>query len=161
MAVGMTTALLLGGGAFSAATQIGAGNAQAKAVQKQAEYNAQVYGQQAEMIKQKKQITDYQFNRESASVRGSVMAKTAGKGFLLSGSPLAIMIDNESNMQFDKAIADYNSDIETNYALSGARYQRESGAANARLAKTSGYTNAFTTMLNTGVNYGLLNIRKP
>ena len=158
MALGTTAAILLGSGAFSAATQIGAGNAQAKSIQRQANYNAEIYGQQAEMIQEKKKIQDYQFNREAARVRGSIMSRTAGKGLMPGGSPLAILIDNETQMQFDKAIMDYNSDIEQNYAKSGASYMRQTGTAQSRLARFSGYGNAFSTMLNTGANIGMMNM---
>lgn len=159
MAVGTTAALLIAGGAFSAATQIAGAGAQSKGIQRQAEYNAQIYEQQAEMIQQKKKISEYQFNRNAAAIRGSIVAKTAGKGFNLGGSPLAILIDNESQMQFDKAIGDYNLDIERNFALSGATNTRQTGAMQSRLARFSGYTNAFSTVLNTGAAYGMMNMK--
>ena len=134
------------------------GNAQAKDIKRQAEYNAQIYEQQGTMIQEKKKIQDYQFNRDAARARGSIIASTAGKGFLMGGSPAAILADNESQMQFDKAIADYNLDIERNYATSGASYMRQTGAAQSRLAKFSGYSNAFSTLLNIGATYGMMNM---
>jgi len=161
MSVGTTAALLIAGGAFTAATQIGAGNAQAKSIQRQSEYNAQIYEQQGQMIMEKKKISDYQFHRDAARARGGIIAQTASKGFNMGGSPLAILIDNESQMQFDKAIGDYNLDIEANYARSGATYFRETGAAQSRLARFSGYSGAFSSMLNTGAQIGMLNLYKP
>ena len=154
MAIG-ASALMIGGGAFSAVSSAMAGQAEASNIQKQAEYNAQIYEQQAEMIQQKKKISEYQFNREAAFARGSVVASTAGKGFFLSGSPMAILIDNESQMQFDKAVNDYNLDVERNYAMSGATNTRAQGASQASAAKMAGYTNAFRTMLSLGANRGL------
>ena len=165
MAVGTTTALLLAGGAASAGASVMGANKQAKAIQKQAEYNAEVYGQQAEMISQKKKIQEVQFNREAGRIRGSIVARTAGKGFFMGGSPLAILADTESQMQFDKAISDYNLDVERNYVLSGATNTREQGAINSRLTRTQGYTNDFSTILNTGAQIGMMNLysgaRKP
>ena len=158
MAIGTATALLVAGGAFTAATQIGAANSQAKAIQKQANYNAEVYGQQAEMIKNQKKLQEYQFNRDAARARGTIIARTAGKGFNMGGSPLAILIDNESQMQFDKAISDYNLDIEAQYAQTGAEFTRIQGASNSRVARYSGYTNAFSTLLNTGSTYAMRNL---
>ena len=158
MAMTMATGLLLAGGAFSATTSVMAGAQQAKAIQKQAEFNAQVYGQQAEIIKEKKAIQDRQFAREAGRIRGSIVSRTAGKGFNLSGSPLAILADTESEMLFDKAIADYNLELEKNYALSGAEYYRQSGAAQARLARYQGFSNAFSTILNTGAQLGMMNL---
>lgn len=151
MALGTTAALLLAGGAFTGATQIMAGNAQAKNIERQTKYNAEIYGQQAEMIKEQRKIQDTQFLRQSARLRGSLVARTAGKGLLMGGSPLAIMIDNETQMQFDKAILDYNSTIEENYARSGQTYMTQSGRSQSSLARFSGYGNAFSTALNTGI----------
>jgi hypothetical protein len=156
MAVGTTAALLIAGGAFSATAAIGAGNAQAKGIAKQAEYNAQVYEQQAGMIMSQKKLKETQFNRQAAAMRGAIVSKTAGKGFMLGGSPLAILADTESQMQFDSAIEDYNLDVEANFAKSGAAYSRGTGAAQSRLARFSGYTNSFSTALNTGTNAYLI-----
>lgn len=155
MALGTTSALLLAGGAFSAVSQVMGAQTQAKAITRQAEYNAQVYEQQAEMVQQKKKISDVQFARQQARVRSSIVAKTAGKGLMLSGSPLAVMADTESQLLFDKSIQDYNMDIDRNYALSGAAYSRQKGAMDSRLTKYSGYSNAFSTILNTGASIGM------
>jgi len=164
MALGTASALLLAGGGFTAASQFAGANIQAKSIEKQAEYNAKIYDQQGEIIKEKKRIQEYQYNREAARVRGAIIARTASKGLMLSGSPLAILIDNETNMLFDKAIADYNLNIETNYARSGATYMRETGANQSRLSRFSGFSNAFSTALSTGASIGIMNMpnqRKP
>ena len=155
MAIG-TASLLMAGGGFSAASSMIGGEMQASAIEKQAKYNSTVYGQQAEMIKAQKNIQDVQFNRQAASARGSIIAQTAGKGLALSGSPLAILIDNETNMQFDKAIADYNLDIERNYALSAAENTRVQGANDAKAARFGGYSNGFLNALNAGAQVGIL-----
>ena len=110
------------------------------------------------MITEKKKIQEYQFNREASRIRGSIISKTAGKGFNLGGSPLAILIDNETNMQFDKAVMDYNTDVERNYAMSGATNTRQQGIYNARATRFSGYSNAFSQILNTGATLGMMNM---
>lgn len=156
MGVGFTTGMLAAGGGFSAASSMIGGEMQASAIEKQAKYNATVYGQQAEMIKTQKKIQDVQFNRQAGAMRGSMVAQTAGKGLALSGSPLAVMIDNETQMQFDKAIADYNLDIERNYALSAAENERVRGANDAKAARFGGYANGFMNALNAGAQVGLL-----
>lgn len=157
MAAGTAAAaLVLAGGAYSAYSSIKSGNQQAKAYSQQAEYNAQIYDQQAEMIQQKKKIQDYQANRQIARMKSSIVSKTAGKGLMLSGSPLAVMADTESQMLFDKAIGDYNLDIERNFAMSSASQTRYAGANQAKLSKAQGYSNAFTTLLNTGTNFAIM-----
>jgi len=158
--MGITSSLIIaGGGAMSATSSIMAGNAQAKGIKQQAEYNASIYDQQAEMIKESKKISDLQFIRNSATARGKSVASTASRGLLLSGSPLAMMIDNETNMQFDKAIQDYNTQVQVNYAKSGATNTRIQGRNQARLATYTGYSNAFSTVLNTATNVGILSMK--
>lgn len=161
MAVGTASALLIAGGAFAASSSVMAGNAQSKAIKNQSEFNAKVYEQQAEVIREQKKIQDYQFNRQAASARGTIVAKTAGKGFLLSGSPLAILADVESQLLFDKAIGDYNLKVNENAATSGALQTRLTGNADARLAKFSGYSNAFSQLLSTGSSVATLNMKMP
>ncbi len=158
MALGTASALMLAAGTASAGMQVMGANQQAKSMERQANYNAEIYEQQASMIQEKKKSQDYQFLRQAASARGSIVAKTAGKGFNMGGSPLAILIDNETQMQFDKLIGDYNLDVEANYARSGATNTREQGAIGARAAKFAGYSNAFSTILNTGAQVGMMNM---
>jgi hypothetical protein len=107
------------------------------------------------MIKEQKKISQLQFIRNSAIMRGKGVASAAGRGLLLSGSPLAMITDTESQMQFDQAINEYNLDIDRNYALSGATNYRQQGAINSRLAAYQGYSNAFSTILNTGAQMSI------
>lgn len=151
-------AAVAGAGIFSAVSSAKSGQATAKSLTYQGEHNAQIYEQQAGMILEKKKLQDYQYNRASARMRASQVARTAGAGFNLSGSPLAMMIDSETQMLLDKATADYNLDVERNYALSGANYQRETAYQQSSLAKSTGYSNAFTTILNTGVAVGTMGL---
>jgi len=150
MAIATSTAILIGLGVATAGSQVASGRAKAKASKQEGEFNAQVYEQQAEMVKQKQKIQEYQFDREGARMRGAIISQTAGKGLLMSGSPMAILADSESQLEFDRAIGRYNSQVEENYARSGADYQRTSGSNQARLAKAEGYSNAFSTLLSTG-----------
>lgn len=131
-------------------SQANAGKKQAKAVQQQGEFNAQVYEQQGQMVLEQKKINEHQYLRNRKRAAGSIVAGAAGKGFAFSGSPLAIAVDVETQLGFDKAIEDYNLDIDRGRAISGATYQRETGRQQAALAKATGYSNAFSTILNTG-----------
>lgn len=162
MAIGTAAILgtaVLGAGAFSAISQAKAGNQQAKSLVNQGEFNAQVYEQQAEMILNQKKLSDYQYHRTAARSRGAIVSHAAGAGFDFGGSPLAIAIDNESQLLLDKATSDYNLDVEANFAKSGATYQRGTAYQQAQLSRTTGYSNAFSTILNTGTNLGMLNLR--
>jgi len=159
MAIG--TALVVGGGIFSAVSQFASGQAKGKSLEQESEFNAQTFEQQMELIQRKKRITESQFNRRAAFSRGKVIAQTAGKGFELGGSPLAILIDNETQIQFDSAIAQHNLDIESNLAESRATQTRRQGKESARLARTKGTLGAFSTLLNTGVAFSGLSQGRP
>lgn len=145
-------AAIVGLGAASATMQAIGGNQQANAYKQKAAFDASVYEQQASMITEQKKLSDYQYNRAAAKMRGSVVAHTAGAGFTMSGSPLAIMIDNETQMLLDHAVENYNYDVQRYFALSQAGAARMEGAQKASLARTTGYANAFTTLLNTGAS---------
>jgi hypothetical protein len=135
-----------------------AGRAESKAYQRQGEYNAQVYEQQAEMIQQQKRLRDYQVNREMARIRGATMARIGKSGFGVSGSPMAIMVENETQMQLDKAIEMWNYDVQRSFAKSGAKESRFSAAEQARLARSQGYSNAFRTMLTSFSSLGMMGL---
>ena len=150
MAVATSTAILGTLAVAGAASSIIGGNASAKSAKRMGEFDAQVYEQQASMIQEQRKLQQYQFNRGAARMRGKAISRTAGAGFMLSGSPLAMLIDNESQMLLDQAVGDYNSRVQENFAMSGAIRSRFGASEQAKLAKFTGYTNAFSTALNTG-----------
>lgn len=162
MAIGTATALLgtavVAGGAFSAYSQAKAGTQQASSLIQQGNYNAEVYDQQAEMVLEKKKLSEYQSNRARAKVRGAVVSRTAGAGFMFGGSPMAIAIDNETQMLLDQAVGDYNLDVEANYLKSASVASRYQGQQQAKLARSTGFTNAFSTLLNVGTTFGMMNL---
>lgn len=136
-------------GGVGAIGSINQGKAEAESLRRQGDYNAQVYEQQAEMINQQKKLQEYKDNRAAARLRGAVMAKTGKSGFEMGGSPLAVMIDNETQMELDKQIGQYNYGVQQSYLRTQAGFTRYQYGENARLAKASGYSNAFTTIMGT------------
>lgn len=155
MSAGMPTAvstgltlMQAGGGIMQAFSQQKAGSEYANSMMRQAEHNAQIFEQQAAMIQARKKIEDYQYKRAAKKLRGTVISRTAGKGLQLTGSPLAVMVDNESQLLFDKAISEYNLDVEANYARSAAAQARYIGAENARYARAQGSANSLTSILS-------------
>src|SRR3990167_1498761 len=145
----LAAAAIVGIGAATATTQIMAGREQAKNIKREGEYNAQVMEQQATMIESRKKIEEYQYNRAAARMRVAIVARTGKAGFNLSGSPLALLVDSETQIQLDKNIGQYNLEVQKRYALSGAQYYRGTASEQARLAKFKGYSNAFSTVLGT------------
>jgi hypothetical protein len=82
---------------------------------------------------------------------GTVSARTAKAGLDLSGSPMAVMIDNLTQMELDKSIGNYNLEVQKRYALSTADAYKRQGKA----AMTSAMSNAFSTVLKGGFDYGM------
>ena len=157
--MGLETALIagtIGLGAMTALTQAQAGRQQAKAITQQGDYNAQVYEQQAAAISAKQKIQNYQMNRQRARTMSTYVAKTAGKGLTMSGSPLAVMADAESQMLFDQAINNYNLNMEKHFAMTSAAATRQQGAFDASATRTQGNMGAFSTLLNGVSQIGLM-----
>jgi hypothetical protein len=145
-------------GATQAGLQIASGISASKQAKYEGEYNASIYEQQAKMIEEQKGLESYQYSRGIARMKGMTIARTAKSGLMMGGSPLAIMIDNETQMQLDKSVGQYNLNVQKQYALSGARYYRYSGNEASKAALFSGYTNAFSTLLSTGFNSSMMSM---
>lgn len=158
--MGLATTAILAATAFSAGSQIISGNKQSKNLKYQGQYDAQVYEMQAGMIQEQKKIEEYQYNRAGAKLRGGIVARSAGNGLLLSGSPLALLVDSESQLQMDKAIGQYNLEVQSRYASSGANYYRYSGDQQAKLARATGYSNAFSSILQGATNLAIMRAGK-
>jgi len=172
--MGAMTAMMVGLGAVQAGTQIAGGfmakreaEHNANAIQSEAEYNAGVYRQQAGMIEQQKQNKRIQDERMMRFAFGKTVATAAAKGLQLSGSPLAILVDTMTQLGFDKAITQYNYDVEKTAVLSqaesvsrrgaslAARYRREGDTA-----MFAGITGGLTTLMGTAA-YASLRMYKP
>ena len=145
-------------GAYSAFNQFKGGQQQSSDLMRQGEYNAQIYEQQAGMILNQKKLANYQYNRNAARLRGAVISRTAGAGLAFTGSPVAIAIDNESQMLLDNAVNNYNLDMQRHQALSAASASREQAYQQAKLARAQGFSNAFSTILNTATTLGTMNL---
>lgn len=137
-------------GGVKAYSEARAGSQQAKELRRVGDYNAQIYEQQAGMILEQKKLHNYQTSRAIGRAQGSILTQTAGAGLGFGGSPMAIAIDNETQMLLDQAVGNYNLDVQRNYALSAARESRYAANQQARLAKFKGNMNAFSSILNTG-----------
>jgi len=143
----MLSGLLAIAGIFQAGTQImAAGKASTEA-----KYNARIKEQQARMIEAQKGLEGYQYDRAMGRAGGTLRANVGASGITMSGSPMSALLDMMTQMELDKAIGQYNLEYQKRGALSEAQgYYRQ-----AKDLRFQGYTNAFSTLLSTGVNYGL------
>jgi len=142
MATATTAALMLAPSIASAATSIFSGFSQSK----EANYNAGLYTQQAGIIDTQKAIEAMQYERAKRQIAGTTIARTAKGGLMMSGSPMAVMVDNLTQLEMDKQVGQYNFEVQKRYALSGAEaYKRR-----ASIYERQGYINAFSTLLKGG-----------
>ncbi len=139
-----TATMLALSGVASAGSSIASGIASSR----EAKYNASLYGQQASLIEAQKNLEAYRADRQIGQVRSTGIARTAKSGLMLSGSPLATMIDTETQMQLDKLIGQFNLEVEKRQALEMQKRYRQA----SKYAMIGGFTNAFTQLLQTGSN---------
>ena len=150
--------------AFTAADMV-AGIFSGSAANKISKINAAVYQQQAafmdvqkrmesERIDIQKNLEAARFKRFKGSVNATFTARLASSGLDFSGSAVAVMVDNITQMGIDesimkynfeigKATNEYNMDKEKLGMMSTARAYNRQG----QVAKMEGYSNAFSSML--------------
>lgn len=145
--------LLFAQSAMQAVSQIQQGYAQ----KAEAKYNSTLLEGKANLIEIQKQIESGQYNRLSAQYMSKSVAAVAGSGLMLSGSPLAVMLDTQKQIRKDQAIGQFNLEQEKQYTLEEANAYRRSG----RQAVKSGYAGAFSSLLQGATSYAMYKGYKP
>lgn len=123
---------------------------QGNEAKKEADRNAQLLEGKAQMIDVQKGIENVQYERQKAQTMASSTAAVAKMGVMMSGSPMAVMIDQQKQIGIDQALGQFNLEQQKRYTLAEAESVKRSG----KYAKRAGYTNAFTTALSGAVQYG-------
>jgi hypothetical protein len=80
---------------------------------------------------------------------GKSMSNIAASGIAPKGSPMAVLLDSQTQINLDQAIGQFNLEQQKRYTLAEADQVKRQGAAAAR----SGYTNAFASMLQGASSY--------
>lgn len=117
--------------------------------QKDSNYNAELYNKQAEAVDVQKRIEAGQYDRAKNKSKSTVTARTAGSGLELSGSPMAVMIDNLTQLEMDKQVGQYNLEIQKRQALSTSEAYKTQG----KRSMFNAGINAFSTLLVGGMDY--------
>jgi hypothetical protein len=137
------TALALG--AVSAISSI----QQGQAANQEAKINAALMEGKAGLIDVQKGIENEQYNRLKGQSMGKSVVAIAGQGVKMSGSPMAVLLDSQKQINIDQAIGQFNLEQQKRYTLAEADQIRRQGKA----AVSSSYTNAFTSILSGASNY--------
>ena len=116
-------------------------------------YNASLFDQQAGLLKIQGDITQGQYRREASDLLSTQTADIAAKGLEPSGSAAAVMLDSQTQIETDMAIARFNTQMGVNRAGSQATLLRDK----AKQSIYSGYSSAFTDMLSGASDYYLYN----
>jgi len=145
----------------------------------QAKFLDQLSGLTSERLDIQRDIDLTQQRRRKNQVASAVMARTARAGLEFSGSPVAIMVDNLTQAGIDEEITKYNYTMEkitSQYNFAQEKIAARTNASEARIsgrlaqsnlqmkasnlrfqgitARNTAYSNAFSTLLKGGYNYG-------
>ena len=126
--------------AVQAVSQIGQGYVQ----KAEANLNAVLLQGKADLIDVQKGIESAQYNRLKGQYMSSSMANIAASGIRPSGSPMAVILDAQKQINLDQAIGQFNLEQQKRYTLAEAEAQKRAG----KRAVTAGYTNAFSSLLS-------------
>ncbi len=157
-AIGM--AVSVAGAISQASAQADAARSSGEAQKQAEEYNAAVYGQQAELIQRQADLSIYQQSQAAKRLRAQQAVGYAKAGVLLEGSPTAVMIDSAANAEMDMMITKYNADLEKRRALSEGTYHtflgnqyEAAGVNNANAAWATAAGNIGSTLLTSASNF--------
>lgn len=162
----------LGGAIFAvtaaqAVSQISQGyavNAESKTnasmVEDTGRYNASVLEGKANLIDIQSEIEQGRYTRLKGQFLSKSMANVAKQGIAPQGSAAAVMVNAQTQINIDQAIAKFNSTNERNYTISAANEERRRASVQAdalrrsgSAAIRSGYTGALSSLMQGGTNY--------
>ena len=123
---------------------------QGQAVKNESKINAALLEGKAGLIDVQKGIQYAQDTRGMGQAMGETMSRIAASGVEAKGSPMAVLLDQQTQMGIDRAIGQFNLEQNKRYTMAEADAERRKGAAAAK----SGYMNAFSSVLQGASNYG-------
>lgn len=133
--------------ALQGISAIGKGYAQSA----ETKYNASLYGLQAQSLQVQGDITQGQFVRKGGELAASQTAGAAAKGLMPTGSYAAAMLDTQTQVETDMAIARYNTQMGINQANQKQKMLKQQAAQEV----SSGYSTGFSDMLKGFEQYGM------
>ena len=149
--MGMMTTALLAISAFQGVSQIASGmyeEREASANAELQEANAARLEAQAGVVDVMKNIKAMQDDRMINIAASKTVAATASKGIEMSGSPAAILVNTRTQMEIDKAISQYNYEVEKSRYMTDASITRIGARgirAGGRAARAAGIGRGLTT----------------
>lgn len=113
-------------------------------------YNSSLFTDQAQLLKVQGDITQGQYTRQAGQLLSTQTADVAAKGLQPTGSAAAVMLDSQTQIHTDMAIAKFNTEMGINQANAKARLLKQQASNDVY----SGFSSAFTDLLTGTVQYG-------
>lgn len=114
-------------------------------------YNASLATQEAQLKNVQGDITQGQYTREAGQLLSTQTADIAAKGLQPSGSAAAVMLDSQTQIQTDMAIAKFNTQMGVNQSNARATALKQQ----ATQSVYSGFSSAFSDLLTGATQYGM------
>jgi len=111
--------------------------------------NASLYNQQAGLIQAQGDITQGQYTRQAGQILSTQTAEVAAKGIEPTGSAAAVMLDSQTQIHTDMAIAKFNNTMSINQSNAQAKALNQQAKAQV----FSGFSSAFSDLLTGGADY--------
>lgn len=125
--------------AAKAITSVGQGYAQSA----EDKYNASLATNEAQLYQVQGNITQGQYTREAGKLLSTQTAQAGAAGIQPTGSLAAVMLDSQTQINTDAAIARFNTQMNINYAQNTAAQLRRKASQDV----FSGYSSAFSDTL--------------
>jgi hypothetical protein len=117
---------------------------QGKEAKKEANYNADLIEQKAGLIDVQAGLENSQYERLKRRYSGQSISQTAKSGLEFSGSPMAVWIDTQTQIEMDRMIGQFNFAQEKRFTLEEAAATRRMG----KYKQNEYNSQAFSTLLN-------------
>lgn len=135
-------------------------DANATIVENNARYNAEILQEQANTIDASSNIEQGQYTRLKGQYLAKTTAAVAKQGVAFQGSAMAVALNTQTQISIDQAIAKFNSDTSKNQTIAASNQQSRDAQAQADAlrrsgsqAVASGYSGAFSSLLQGGTSY--------
>ena len=124
-----------------------------KQEQKAQEFNAQIAGQQADLVRKKADLGEFKARKRLKAFSSEQRALFAKSGVTLSGSPLDVIQDSAANAEFDIAIDRFNLETQARGFESEAEQRRVLGKQARRRSKLRAGITLLTSVASAGQKF--------
>jgi len=115
----------------------------------QAKYNQAMLENKAKWIDLQKETDAEQYNRFRGRFISKSVASVGGAGLMMSGSPMAVLLDSVTQINIDKSVSQANLEQQKRFTIASAEMQ----GLEAKNATRTARVNAYSSILESGSNF--------